>query len=359
MKLHTSRLFWKLFIAFWLAMMLTFLCGLLYMELMGYQTLVNSNRPTPLMPMVSAAFAGLLFSIGLAWYLSKPLRHLRWALRRVADGQFDTRVKPLMGSRQDEIVDLAGDFDSMAARLQLLTEQRTQLFHDVSHELRSPLARMQAAIGLLRKNPASLDPMIERIESEVARIDVLIEELLTLHRLEAGSAGPRREPLDLIELMTTIAHDASFEASARRCSVVFHAKGIFVANVDSELIFRAFENVVRNAVKYTATGTEVHIDTKIIESESGDSLGERILELSVRDHGQGVPLEHCEDIFEPFWRMGYETRESVSESVELPLRGVGLGLAIARRAMAFHSGYIYAVPADGGGLRVVIGLPQS
>ncbi|MES2946162.1 MAG: HAMP domain-containing sensor histidine kinase [Pseudomonadota bacterium] len=343
MKLPSSRLFWKLFFSLWLAMMFSFACGFLFLHLSG-QRPPDGNDKGPLPPFVFALVFSFLFSMGLAWYLSRPLHHLRWALRRAANAQFDTRVLPLMGQRRDEIVDLAGEFDNMAARLQQLTRQRQQLFHDVSHELRSPLARMQAAIGLLQQNPALLGNMLGRIEAETGRMDALIEELLTLHRLEAGSPHSPREALDVVELLTAIAHDASFEASVRNCSVVLQTDVQFVAKVDGELIYRAFENVVRNAVKYTAEGTSVEISVRLVQAPDGAQAASQKLEVSVQDQGPGVPAEYCETIFEPFKRL------------ENSSPGTGLGLAIARRAIASHGGTIHARPGPQGGLLVVMVL---
>lgn len=122
--------------------------------------------------------------IFLAWYLSRPLRHLREALLSVAQGNLATRVRPLMGRRRDEIVDLGADFDAMADRLQQLVEARQRLLHDISHELRSPLTRMQVAIGLLRQDPARTEAMVERIDAEAQRLDAMVGEVLTLARLE-------------------------------------------------------------------------------------------------------------------------------------------------------------------------------
>ena len=352
MNLPKSRLFWKLFLALWLGMMLAFACGFLFLTLSG-RVPPGSDTKGPLPPLIFALVFSFFSSMGLAWYLSRPLHHLRWALRRAADAQFDTRVMPLMGQRRDEIVDLASEFDNMAARLQQLTRQRQQLFHDVSHELRSPLARMQAAIGLLQQNPALLDDMVQRIQAETTRMDALIEELLTLHRLEAGQAHSPREALDVVELLTAIAHDASFEASVRDCRVVLQTDVQFIAQVDGELIYRAFENVIRNAVKHTAKGTPVDIKVRLVDAAQGAAHGApqgpagQQLEVSVLDHGPGVPIESCEMIFEPFKRL------------ETSTNGVGLGLAIARRAIASHGGSIKAQPGPRHGLLVVILLPRD
>ena len=217
-----------------------------------------------LVPIISGVVSSLLASLALAWYLTKPLRHLHWGVDRVADGHFDTRIRPRMGRRRDEIVDLADRFDHMAEQLQQLTEARTRLFHDLSHELRSPLGRMRAAMGLLRQDPSESGAMVERIDREIERLDGLVNELLTLHRLEAGASHQRNDQIDLIELLRDIAEDAEFEAASagRRLSLL--ASGRFVAQVDGELLYRAFENVIRNAIKFTALDTAVEVSASEI-----------------------------------------------------------------------------------------------
>ncbi|WP_411879861.1 ATP-binding protein [Polaromonas sp. YR568] len=339
-----GRLFWKLLLALWLSMVLSFAGTIAYITLTGQAPPsddVGTFGFVPFVPLISAIVAILIIGPALAWYLSRPLRHLRWALRRAAEGRFDTRVQPLMGGRRDEIADLAGEFDSMAAQLQQVTESRKVLLHDISHELRSPLSRLQAAIGLMRQDPSQTGAMVERIQRESERLDVLIEELLTLHRLEAP-AGLVCERVDVIELLHAIAEDADFEARPLSRQVHIDAPGRFVAQVNGELLYRAFENVIRNAVKYTAPGTLVEIHAAV-------SAGGKQLVVTVLDRGQGVPPSMLEKIFEPF------TRVEGGESV----RGVGLGLAIARRAMKLHGGRIEAGLRDNGGMIMTLCLPAE
>jgi len=340
-----GRLFWKLLLALWLSMVLSFAGTLAYIVLMGRPPPPEGDTSfgfVPLVPLVSAMVAVLIIGPALAWYLSRPLRHLRWALRRAAEGRFDTRVQPLMEGRRDEIADLAQEFDRMASQLQQITESRQVLLHDISHELRSPLSRLQAAIGLLRQDPSKTGSMVDRIQRESERLDVLIEELLTLHRLEAPT-GLARERVDVIELLQAIAEDADFEARPQLGRQVrIDAPGQFVAQVNGELLYRAFENVIRNAVKYTAPGTVVEIHARV-DAENGQ------LVTTVQDRGLGVPASMLQKIFEPF------TRVEGGESV----RGVGLGLAIARRAMALHGGNIEASLRHGGGLVMTLRLPAT
>ena len=363
-----GRLFWKLFCAFWLSMTLPFVAGIIFVKSTGQLVPPpDAKGYLQLVHWATALAISLSFSFVLAWYIAKPLHHLRWALRRAANGRFDTRARPLMGTRKDEITDLAVEFDSMAARLQQLTLQRQQLFHDVSHEIRSPLARLQATIGLLQQNPAALDAMIERIERETARINTLIEELLTLHRLEAGSPGSPHERVDVIELLTAVAHDASFEASVKHCTVCFETEAAFVATLDGELVYRAFENVIRNAVKYTAANTVVDIEARVFEvagasnASIASSTPTQMLEVKILDHGPGVALEFCEAIFEPFRRLEKLVPKALNgtQPAVPAVQGTGLGLAIAQRAISFHGGHISARPRECGGLCVVIQIPSS
>ncbi|MGU7773784.1 HAMP domain-containing sensor histidine kinase [Burkholderia sp. MR1-5-21] len=353
MQWPLGRLFWRSFVVLWLCMVAAFACAGFYLYVSGH----NPPDAPPwvlLVPVVSGATVGLPVAFGLAWYLSKPLRHLSMALRDAARSRFDVRVSPALGSRRDEFAYLAREFDDMAARLQQAAMQQRQLFHDVSHELRSPLARIQAAIGLMQQDPQSATAMTERIAREAVRLDQLIEELLTLHKLEAGAMNPARERVDVMELLADIVQDAAFEAQARECAVTLDAPGSFVAEVAGEPLYRAFENVVRNAIKYTAPHTTVEVRACMAKSSQATDDEAGWLEISVSDRGPGVPMESCEEIFEPFRRL-----ESHHFDAAVRLApGTGLGLAIARRALALHGGDIRAVPREGGGLVVIARLPR-
>lgn len=296
-----------------------------------------------LVPVISGVLSSLLASLALAWYLTKPLRHLHWGVDRVADGRFDTRIRPHMGRRRDELVDLADRFDHMTEQLQQLTEARTRLFHDLSHELRSPLGRMRAAMGLLRQDPSEAGAMVERIDREIERLDGLVNELLTLHRLEAGASHQRNDQIDLIELLRDITEDAGFEAATTGRRLILQATGRFVAQVDGELLYRAFENVIRNAIKFTAPDTAVEVSVSVSTDEAGQRL-----KVSVADRGPGASDALLKAMFDPFVR-GDNGTQGV---------GHGLGLAIARRAVRAHGGDIAARRRKGGGLVVDIVLPE-
>lgn len=342
-----GRLFWKLVLALFLSMVLSML------GTFAYVAFASDSVPTPpagawmLGPIPAVpVLAGLIaiFVIGLifAWYLSRPLQQLSWALHRIAQGDFGTRVSPLMRRRWgDEIVDLGHDFDRMAEQLQHAVDSQRSLLHDVSHELRSPLTRMQAAIGLLRQNPDAFMAMVARIESESEKLDALIEELLTLHRLNAGVEHRQHERVDLIELLQAIVEDASFEALAAGKEVVLEADASFISAVQGELVYRAFENVIRNAVKYSPAGKKTEIQARVLPND--------VLEVRVSDRGPGVPAELQKRIFEPFFRVEENGRAG----------GSGLGLAIAHQTILLHGGQIQVTSRNGGGLVVTIHLPKK
>lgn len=297
------------------------------------------QKPNHRLPFAIGTAFSILFSALLAWHLSRPLRRLGEAARAVASGQLSTRVGPLMGRRRDEIVDLVREFDRMVAQLQQTLESQRRLLHDISHELRSPLTRLQAAIGLVRQSPDQQDLMLHRIERECERLDELIEELLTLARLESGQHNLPFERVDLIELLAAIAEDASFEAAAKDCRVCLTADPAFVSWVSGEMLYRAFENIVRNAVKFTDPGTQVQIEAHVRDDH---------LCLTVADCGPGVPADMLESIFEPFKR--------VDSGNGRP--GLGLGLSIAQRAVQMHGGTILARPSPDRGLLIQVDLPR-
>jgi two-component system OmpR family sensor kinase len=292
--------------------------------------------------MLAGVLASFISAALLAWHFAKPIRNLRSAFDAVAAGKLEARIVPAMGARRDELADLGQDFDHMAARLQELVEGQRRLLHDVSHELRSPLARLQAAIGLARQRPEKTETMLERIERESARMDGMIGELLTLSRLEAGVSGLMDDNVDLCELVAELAEDARFEARAAGKDVIFHHGAHATVRGRAELLHSAIENVVRNAVRHTPPSSNVVVTVDC--SEADDEV-----HVAVRDHGSGVPEEELDAIFKPF----------VRSSTAQALPGHGLGLAIAQRVVKAHGGTISASNAEGGGLRVEIRLPTA
>ena len=289
----------------------------------------------------AAMFASLIFSVLLAWYLTRPVRHLQRAANALATGDLSARVAPSMKGRRDEIADLGKDFDHMAARLQNMVDTQQRLLHDVSHELRSPLARMQVAMALARQQPDKLDTALGRIEREGDRLDELVGELLTLARLGAGVGMEAEGEVDLAALLETVVEDGDFEADGGRKVVLEYCdSAVFIGR--GELLRRAFENVVRNALRYSPEGGEVSVRA---ERESG------WLQVSVCDRGPGLPEDKLSAVFEPFVRG--------TDSPTGGRSGYGLGLAITRRAIEAHGGKVRAENRKDGGLCVILALPLT
>ncbi|WP_295406422.1 histidine kinase dimerization/phospho-acceptor domain-containing protein [uncultured Thiocystis sp.] len=209
--------------------------------------------PPPYLPMLAILLGCLAASALLAWYFAKPVRNLRWALGAVAEGRLETRIQSRMGRRRDEIADLGRDFDRMALELQCLVEAQRQLLHDVSHELRSPLARLQAAIRLARQDPTQTEITFDRIECESARLGTLVSEILTLARLESGCDETPTMSLDLVELLADIAEDARFEACSNGRDLRFSGSGEWFVLGRVEPLHRVFENV--DTVEFLPTFT--------------------------------------------------------------------------------------------------------
>jgi two-component system sensor histidine kinase CpxA len=279
----------------------------------------------------------------LARTLTSPVEKLRGVVRSLAGGDLAARVAPRIAARRDEIGDLARDFDAMAARIEALVGAQRRLVRDVSHELRSPLARLAVALELARKRAGEgAADQLDRIELEAGRLDALIGQLLTLSRLEAADAPAARDAVDLGELVDRVADDAAFEASARGIQVVVEKAGPSIVSGDADALRSALENVVRNAVHYTPDGGEVAV---------GVACKGHSAEVRVSDTGPGVPDEHIEAVFQPFFR--------VEEARDRQHGGAGLGLAIAARAVRLHGGSITARNRPTGGLEVEIRLPAA
>lgn len=299
------------------------------------------NLPPPIALGVTLG-ASLVTALLLAWYVAKPIRSLRGAFEAAAAGDLDRRIAGQIGSRNDELADLGRDFDRMAARLQASMEGQRRLLHDVSHELRSPLARLQAAAGLMRQEIEQPATMVARIEEETAHIDRLVGELLTLSRLEAGELAGSAEDVDMHELVQEVVRDANFEAGPQGRQVVWDEVGSAMVNGRADLLHSAIENIVRNALKHAPESRIVWIETVV------DAV-RRTYTLRVLDQGRGIPDDELPRLFTPFFR-GANSASS---------DGYGLGLAIARRCVEAHGGTIRADNRPGGGLRVEIVLPWN
>ncbi len=331
--------------------------------MMGSHAPAKIRHLFPFMPILAGVLASLIFAALLARYFSKPIKRLRQAFDSVANGNLDTRVGDDMGKRNDELADLGNAFDVMAVRLGVLMKSQTRLLHQVSHEMRSPLARLQLAVGLAKQtrdmptfekdSSDKLDISLERIERESMRMDGLIGELLELSRFESGAINIQKEPIDMGELLTSVVEDAQYEADAKHIEVTLDGQDSAIVAGQPELLHRALENIIRNAIKYSPNNSAVLITlncekNKENSRENISSVSHsRWMQITVADEGTGVPEGELRSIFEPF------VRGSNAANRE----GHGVGLAIAKQLLEVHGGNVSARNQASGGLFVEITLP--
>jgi len=295
--------------------------------------------------LVAAAVISALISYFLARSLATPLEELRKASRKIAAGDLGTRVSKTMPRRQDEIGQLAKDFDIMTSRLQAMQQANQRLMQDVSHELRSPLARLSVALEIARKKGVGeIGYEIDRITLESERLGTLVNDVLGLLR-ESSESTPRfDEDLDLSVLLSDLVEVVNYEVPEGKPGISWQATDPCEFHGDRELLWRAMENLLRNALRHTDPDRGVLLDLVVSKRKSS-------VRLEVRDFGTGVPEEELEKIFEPFYR--------VQESRDRGSGGHGLGLSIAANAVHMHGGSIQASNAQDGGLVVSISLPLS
>ena len=298
---------------------------------------------------VSIIISGLI-CYALTRYLTRPILRLREAARRLSSGDLSTRVEPRLTRRHDEFGELVRDFNTMADRIESLVAAQRQLLSDISHELRSPLARMNLALELARQRsgPESAG-ILDRMEREADRLNDLIGNLLTIARLDSKAGAPDASEVDFVDLVHEVAADAQFEARSRNCDVKVVTTDTCTVRGNADLLRSAVENVVRNAVRYTQEGTSVEISLRC--SPNGSPVARRAV-LRVRDHGPGVPDAELLNVFRPFYRV-----EAARERKSGSSGGVGLGLAITKRALDLYNGSVVARNAEGGGLEIEIALP--
>jgi two-component system, OmpR family, sensor kinase len=306
----------------------------------GPEHVPGESSPFPFLPIIGALLASLLFGAILARYLSKPIRLMSEAFQSVARGEMDVHLASDLGSRRDELADLGRDFDGLAHRLKLLITGQRRLFHDVSHELRSPLARLNAAVDLARQQPEKLEEWLDRIERESGRMDALVGEILALARLDAEASQHPAECLPVDVLLEELITDAQFEAEANGTRILLLQEDAAEVMAQPELLSRALENVVRNAIHHTRKGGPVSLAV---------TRGGAEVTIAVSDCGPGVPEHELKTIFEPFFRSEQNTQPG----------GYGLGLAMAQRIVEAHQGRIQAVNLSQGGLQVSITLPLA
>jgi signal transduction histidine kinase len=295
--------------------------------------------------------AGIV-AFGLARYLTGPTAKLRRATRQFAAGDLSTRVGPQMGRRRDELADLGRDFDQMAERIEALLLSQRRLLGDISHELGSPLARLNVALELAGQGADDKTrEYLSRIERESGRLDALIGQLLTLARLESAHHGAKDDAknIHLSRLVEDVCADADFEARQQGRSVRLSENQSCHLKGNADLLRSAIENVVRNAVRHAPQSSEIEVALQIVTREDFGRESSQMALLRVRDYGPGVPEEALAELFRPFYR--------VTEARDRQSGGVGLGLAITQRAVTFHGGSVHASNAPNGGLLVEIELP--
>lgn len=291
----------------------------------------------------STLVVGLLIAYIVAANITKPIRILEMGMNRLAAGELDTRVSQQLDDRKDELAVLGEQFDKMAAQLQSLVEKERHLLHHVSHEMRSPLARIQAIIGLLQACPDKQAGYIVRLESELTRMDTLVGELLTLSRLETANMPMEKEPLPIVAFIQQLVDDCQTIATQNKQTISLEIKGLddqsrFDGN--ESYLYRAFDNVIRNAMNYSFEGSTIQV--KMYEDR-------RNLHIDIVDDGPGIKEEQIPHIFTAFYRA-----ESSGNK-----QGTGLGLAIAKHVTEQHNGKIIAENVKPNGLSIHFILPKT
>ena len=295
----------------------------------------------PILQVLTALVIVALLTAFVTWRITDPLRKLKQATDSFARGNLDTRLTNLVGARKDEIGEVGIAFNHMAERISLLVSNQQRLFRDISHELRTPLARQQIAIELLaRKMPDTEHQSLHRIEREIERMNALIDQVLSLLRLEQQDQSPADETYDLGALLQKLTQDAQFEAQSKHQVLLQQPPHILLTG-QPELVSRAVENILRNAIRYTSADGRVFLQ---VEKHKDNIV------IRIEDEGEGVPDNSLKRLFEPFYRV--ETSRNQQSG------GYGVGMAIADQAIRAQGGTIEASNRPTGGLRVDINLPN-
>ncbi|MBV8817541.1 MAG: HAMP domain-containing protein [Acidobacteriaceae bacterium] len=279
----------------------------------------------------------VLLCYAFAYHLTSPVGRLQSAVACFGHGDFSARAP---ASRRDELGQLARTFNEMADRIQTLLKAERRLLQDISHELRSPLARLGVAVELARSGdggPATFD----RIEREAERLNDLVGELLQVTRAEGDPSQRKKDPVPLEQILSGLVYDSEIEATSKGCKLALDAAQPATVLGDEVLLRRAIDNVLRNAIRYAPEASTVEVQLQVNDASA---------EISIRDFGPGVPEESLTRIFDAFYRVDSDRNRNSG--------GVGLGLAIARRAIVLHKGKLHAENAHPG-LRVTIELPLA
>ncbi len=295
--------------------------------------------------LIIATFISGLICYLLSVYLTQPLRSLRLAAKSIATGKLNTRVGSFKGHYHDEIAQLSDGFDRMAEKLETIISSKERLLQDISHELRSPLARMQVALELGRKKAYYLaSAEFSRMDEECLRLNNLIGEIIAFTRLDSSSITLNKTKIDLVILLKDIIADANYEFGYEEPKVILQARKSYNLALDKRLIHSAIENIIRNALHYSTPEPKVVVSLQVDKSNSQ-------IYIDVTDNGSGIPEGQLDKIFNPFYR--------VDTAREKKTGGYGLGLSIALQAVKLHQGTIQASNRKNGGLLIRIILPIS
>jgi two-component system OmpR family sensor kinase len=292
----------------------------------------------------------VLVAGSVAWLIarafSRPINELQLATRELASGDIHARVPAAISQRGDELGALAVDFNSMAGQLTDLIEGREKLLREMSHELRSPLARLQASVALAAERK-SLDPdERQRIDLEIGRMNRVIGEILRYSSLDTAVA-PTRKLVRLDKLLKELIAEDKIEAISKGCQLALQTETGLKVVGDPELLHSCFENILRNAIRYAPQDSVVEISAR--RAANNRERGQ-LIQVEISDRGPGVPQEQLESIFEPYIRVSSGNHDQDS---------TGLGLAIVMRVVEKHAGQVRAVPRPGGGLTVIVELPVA
>ena len=292
---------------------------------------------------IALVVSGLICSL-LSRYLTTPILRLQEMSRRLTAGDLSVRAGPDLAQRRDEFGDLVRDFDAMASRIEELISRQRQLTSDVSHELRSPLARLSVALDLGRERKGN-DPAFDQMEANIELLNGMIGRLLTIAKLDIAAQQVPKTDVDLTVLLSRIVRNAEFEFRGSSAGINLTCTGQCIVFGSAELLCSAIEDVVRNAVRYTENGTSIDVRLQCEDLPQPPSV-----HLSVRDYGPGVPESDLGNIFQPFYR--------VATARDRQSGGTGLGLAIADRVVRIHGGTIRAENAAPRGLKIEIVFPR-
>ncbi len=295
----------------------------------------------PAFLLAAILLTSLSVSLWLAWYFASPVKQLKRALQSLASDHWLTQLGPKVTGRRDEFGAVARSFNEMAKSVEQAISGQRRLLHDVSHEFRSPLARLQILVGLARQTPAESAMVLDKVEAETQKLNALVEEILTYSRLESGAAAVKLQQVDLLELLESVAEDGRLEALSQHKQLLVKADTKVQVQADPDLLYRALENLIRNAIKFTQSDSLVTVQLK---QQHGQ------VQILVSDQGPGVAPDELAKLADPFFR-GQSTQE-----------GVGLGLSIAKRAVASCGGELklhnlYAASGEVCGFQAVISLP--